>query len=131
MSLTNGAQTVDVFMDKRVVKSGAVGATSLEEIKWLTETLVSSSSQWKDEGWGYIVDIRKMSPVTTDISRELIHMHKRLAEAGCKAMAFVESKSVYTSVQAKVHHKMSNTQILEGHFVTEDEAFVWLGKNLD
>ena len=126
MKLTHGAQTVEVFKEKRIIKSGAVGSTNVEEVKWLTGTLVSSSTAWKASGWAYIVDISKMSPVTPDVSEELVQLHKKLEAAGCKAMAFVDFGAFVTATQAKKHQQKSNAAIQEGHFRTEPDAIAWI-----
>lgn len=126
MTYTHGAQTVETIAGKRVLKSGAVGSTNVEEVRWLTEKLVSLSSAWKSSGWAYIVDISSMSPVTPDVSQELVNLHKKLAAAGCKAMAFVNFASFVTGAQAKEHQKKSNTLIQEGQFKTEAEAIKWI-----
>ncbi len=126
MTLKHGVQTVDTYSGKRIIKSGAVGSTNLEEIKWLTKTLVSNASMWKTKGWGYICDITKMSPVTPDVSAELVNLHKALADSGCKAMAFLDFCSFVTGAQAKQHQKESHTVIQEGHFKTEEEAIAWI-----
>lgn len=126
MKLTFGVQTVESVEGKRALKSGAVGSTNAEEVKWLTETLVSNSKAWKSSGWGYIVDISKMAPVTPDVSQELVDLHKKLEEAGCKAMAFVDFGSFVTSAQAKKHQKQSNAAIQEGHFKTDEDAIKWI-----
>ncbi len=121
-----GAQTVETIAGKKYIKSGAVGATTLDEIKWLTKTLSSASAAWKLSGWGYISDISKMSPVTPDISAELVNLHKALEASNCKAMAFVVGSSIFTDAQAKNHQKQSQAGIQEGHFKTEAEAIAWL-----
>lgn len=126
MKKTHGAQTVETYDAKRVIKSGAVGATNAEEVRWLTQTLVSSAAAWKTTGWAYLVDISKMSPVTPDVSQELVNLHKKLTEAGCKAMAFVDFGSFVTAAQAKQHQQKSNTGIQEGHFKTEKDALDWI-----
>ncbi len=126
MTLKHGAQTVDTYPGKRIIKSGAVGATNIEEIQWLTKTLVSNSSAWKLSGWGYICDISKMSPVSPEASTELVNLHKALATSGCKAMAFLDFCSFVTGAQAKEHQKKSNTAIQEGHFRTEEDAIKWI-----
>ncbi len=126
MNMKHGAQTVETIAGKKIVKSGAVGSTTLEEIQWLTKTLVSASSAWKLSGWGYISDISKMSPVTPDISVELVNLHKALERSNCKAMAFVVGSSIFTDAQAKNHQKQSNAGIQEGHFKTEAEALAWI-----
>ncbi len=126
MSLKHGAQTVDTYAGKRIIKSGAVGATNVEEIKWLIRTLTSSSAAWKHSGWGYICDISKMSPVSPDASEELVNLHKALATSGCKAMAFLDFCSFVTGTQAKDHEKKAKTGIAEGHFKDEQEAIKWI-----
>ena len=107
MKFTHGAQIVETYPGKRVIKSGAVGATNAEEVKWLTEKLVSLAASWKAQGWAYIVDISKMSPVTPDVSEVLVDLHKQLSAAGCKAMAFVNFAAFITGAQAKEHQKKS------------------------
>lgn len=126
MRKTNGAQYVEVIAGKKIVKSGAVGATTVEEIKWLTDTLVSEAAAWKDTGWAYLVDITQMSPVSSEASLELVNLHNRLGASGCKIMAFVDGKSIFTAVQAKVHQKQSESDIQEAHFATEEEAVKWI-----
>ena len=126
MKLTHGAQTVETFSDKKVIKSGAVGSTTVEEVKWLTKTLVSHAIAWKSTGWGYVVDISQMSPVTPEISAELVNLHKELSAANCKAMAFVDKFSFMTAAQAKQHSKESHVQIQEGHFGSDEDAFNWI-----
>ena len=126
MRLTHGAQFVENIEGKPILKSGAVGVTTVEEVKWLTNTLVSSSAAWKLRGWGYIVDISKMAPVSPEVSQELVGLHRSLAAAGCKAMAFVDFGAFVTSAQAQQHQKQSNTQIQEGHFKTDADAVAWI-----
>ena len=126
MKLSLGAQTIETYTGKKYIKSGAVGATTAGEVRWLTEKLVSLSAAWKSSGWGYIVDIGKMSPCTPDVSEELVNLHKQLSAAGCKAMAFVNFAAFITGAQAKEHQKKSNTVIQEGTFKTEEEAIKWL-----
>jgi len=130
MKQTHGAQTVETIPGKRVVKSGAVGSTNAEEVRWLTQTLVSAAAAWKLSGWAYIVDISKMSPVTPDVSQELVALHQKLTAAGCKAMAFVDFGSFVTAAQAKQHQQQSKAGIQEGHFKTEAEAMAWIDKIL-
>lgn len=126
MAKKHGTQTVETIPGKRMVKSGAVGSTNVEEVQWLTKTLVSEASAWKRSGWGYICDISKMSPVTPDVSKELVELHKMLEESGCKAMAFVDFGSFVTSAQAKRHQQKSNAAIQEGHFKTDADAIAWI-----
>lgn len=126
MKFTHGAQVVETIPGKRAIKSAAAGATTVEEVRWLTERLVSSSAIWKTSGWAYIVDISKMSPATPDVSQELITLHSRLTAAGCRAMAFVEGSAFVLAAQAKEHQKQSHAAIQEGHFKTEADALKWV-----
>lgn len=126
MKLTHGAQFVETIAGKRVIKSGAAGATTAEEVRWLTNTLVSTAAPWKNSGWAYVVDISKMSPATPDVSKELVNLHTQLTAAGCKAMAFVEGGAFFLAAQAREHQKQSHAVIQEGHFRTEPEALKWI-----
>lgn len=126
MKTTFGVQTVETFAGKRIIKSGAVGSTTVEEVQWLTKTLATNAAAWKRTGWAYICDISKMSPVTPDISKELVNLHKVLEESGCKAMAFVAAGALFTDAQAKVHQKQSHAAVQEGHFKSEAEAIAWI-----
>lgn len=126
MSLKHGVQTVDIMADKKIIKSGAVGATNVEEVRWLIDTLMTSSAEWKDSGWAYLIDITQMSPAAPEVSNELVSLHKKLEEANCKAMAFVEGSQVLMRVQAKLHQQQSHAHVQEGHFATEEEAIEWI-----
>ena len=126
MKYSHGAQTVETIAGKRAIKSGAVGATTVEEIRWLVNQLTTLSGAWKTSGWAYIIDITKMSPAAPEVSAELVELHKKLTAAGCKAMAFVEGGAFMLAAQAKEHQKQSHAAIKEGHFRTETEALAWI-----
>ena len=126
MRLTHGAQTIQTIEGKRMIKSAAIGTTSVEEIRWLSDNLIANMRQWRGDGWGYVADISKMSPATPDISGELVNFHKHLADAGCKALAFVVFGSYVLTAQAKKHQKQSSTELKEGYFQNEVEAMEWL-----
>ena len=126
MSKKNGAQTVDVIPGRKIVLSAGVGKTNVDELKWLTETVLSSAKLWKSSGWAYIADCSQMSPVTPAEGGELVTMTKKFVEAGCKAFAFAEGKSVLLKVQAQKNTERSQTGVIEGHFVTVEEALTWL-----
>ena len=126
MSKKNGAQTVDVIPGRKIVLSAGVGKTNVDELKWLTETVLTSAKAWKTTGWAYIADCSQMSPVTPAEGGELVNMTKKFVEAGCKAFAFAEGKSVLLKVQAQKNTERSKTGIMEGHFETVDEALAWL-----
>ena len=126
----NGAQSVDVVPGRKVVLSAGVGKTNVEELKWLTETVLASAKAWKASGWAYIADCSQMSPVSPAEGTELVHMTQAFVEAGCKAFGFAEGKSLMLKVQAQKNTQRSNTGVIEGHFATVDEVLDWLKKDL-
>lgn len=126
MTYKQGAQTIETYDGKRIIKSGAVGSTNVAEVKWLIDGLTKLSAGWRKEGWGYIIDISKMSPATPEVSAVLVDLHKKLAEGNCKAMAFVNFAAFITGAQAKEHSKKSHTDIVEATFRTEEEAIKWI-----
>lgn len=126
MAKTMGAQTVETISGRKIVLSAGVGKTNVDELKWLTETVLSSASAWKSAGWAYIADCSQMDPVTPAEGRELVEMTKAFVEAGCQAFAFAEGNSIMLKVQAQKNTQRSETGILEGHFATVEEALAWL-----
>lgn len=130
MEKSFGSQTVSIILGSRIVKSGAIGKTNIEEIKWLTETILTISKQWETQGWGYLVDISHMAPVTKEESKTLIDLHVSVAQSGCNFIAFVDKSSFMTAAQALQHSKISNTDIEERHFRKEEDAINWLKERL-
>ena len=126
MAKKNGAQTVDVIPGRKIVLSAGVGKTNIDELKWLTETVLSSAKAWKTTGWAYIADCSKMDPVSPAEGGELVTMTKKFVEAGCKAFAFAEGNSILLKVQAQKNTQRSQTGVVEGHFATVEEALAWL-----
>lgn len=126
MAKKNGAQSVEVIPGRKIVLSAGVGKTNVEELKWLTETVLSSAKMWKTSGWAYIADCSQMSPVSPAEGGELVTMTKKFVEAGCKAFAFAEGSSVLLKVQAQKNTQRSQTGVVEGHFATVEEALDWL-----
>ena len=126
-----GSQTVDTVPGRRIVVSSAVGKTNLDELKWLTDTVLANAARWKSTGWAYVADCSKMSPVSPAESGELVTMTKKFVEAGCKAFAFAEGNSIMLKVQAQKNTQRSNTGIPEGHFATTEEALAWLKTTLN
>ena len=131
MAKKNGAQSVEVIPGRRIVLSAGVGKTNIDELKWLTDTVLSEAKAWKGSGWAYIADCSQMSPVSPAEGGELVTMTKKFVEAGCKAFAFAEGKSVLLKVQAQKNTERSNTGIPEGHFATVEEALNWLKTELN
>ena len=126
MAKKNGAQSVEVIPGRKIVLSAGIGKTNVEELKWLTETVLSSAKMWKTSGWAYIADCSQISPVSPAEGGELFTMTKKFVEAGCKAFAFAEGSSVLLKVQAQKNTQRSQTGVVEGHFATVEEALNWL-----
>jgi len=126
MAKRNGAQTVEPVAGRKVVVSAGIGKTNVDEIKWLTNTVLAEAAVWKSSGWAYIADCSEMDPVTPAEGGELVIMTQKFVEAGCKAIGFAEGHSIMLKVQAKKNTERSNTGILEGHFATVDEALAWI-----
>ncbi len=126
MAKKNGAQSVEVIAGRKIVLSAGVGKTNVDELKWLTETVLAEARAWKATGWAYIADCSEMHPVSPDEGGVLVEMTKKFVEAGCKAFAFAEGKSIMLKVQAKKNTERSNTGLIEGHFATVEEALDWL-----
>ena len=122
----NGAQSVDVIPGRKIVLSAGVGKTNIDELKWLTETVLAAAKAWKLTGWAYIADCSQMDPVSPSEGGELVTMTKKFVEAGCKAFAFAEGKSIMLKVQAQKNTERSQTGVTEGHFATVEEALDWL-----
>ncbi len=127
----NGAQSVEVIPGRKIVLSAGVGKTNIDELKWLTQTVLGEAKAWKDTGWAYIADCSQMSPVTPAEGGELVEMTKSFVEAGCKAFAFAEGTSIMLKVQAKKNTERSNTNLTEGHFATVEEALAWLKEEVN
>lgn len=131
MAKKNGAQSVEVISGRKIVLSAGVGKTNIDELKWLTETVLSEAKAWFSTGWAYIADCSQMSPVTPAEGGELVVMTKKFVDAGCKAFAFAEGKSIMLKVQAQKNTERSQTGVTEGHFATVEEALDWLKKEVN
>lgn len=125
MAKSFGSQTVETVPGRKVVISGCVGETNIDELKWLTDTVLAEAAAWKS-GWAYIADCSQMKPVTPAEGGELVIMTKKFVEAGCKAFGFAEGKSIMLKVQTQKNTQRSETGVLEGHFVTREEALDWI-----
>ena len=126
MAKSFGSQTVETVPGRKVVISGCIGETNIDELKWLTETVLAEAKAWSATGWAYIADCSQMSPVTPAEGGELVVMTKKFVDAGCKAFAFAEGKSIMLKVQAQKNTERSQTGVTEGHFATVEEALDWL-----
>ena len=130
MAKVNGSQTVETIPGRKIVLSSCDGKTNIDELRWLTDTVLAEAAAWKS-GWAYIADCSQMKPVSPSEGGELVIMTKKFVEAGCKAFAFAEGKSIMLKVQAQKNTERSDTGILEGHFVTREEALDWLKKEVN
>ncbi|MBR6664531.1 MAG: hypothetical protein IKL22_02305 [Lachnospiraceae bacterium] len=126
MAKVNGAQSVETIPGRKIVLSAGVGKTNIDELKWLSETVLKEAAAWKSTGWAYIADCSKMNPVTPAEGGELVIMTKKFVEAGCKAFGFAEGSSVMLKLQAQKNTQRSETGVLEGHFATVEEVLTWL-----
>ena len=126
MAKKNGAQTVETIPGRKIVLSAGVGKTNVDELKWLSDTVLAEAAAWKATGWAYIADCSQMSPVTAAEGGELVTMTKKFVDAGCKAFGFAEGKSRMLKVQAQKNTERSQTGVAEGHFETVDEVLAWL-----
>lgn len=126
MAKKNGAQSVEVIAGRKIVLSAGVGKTNIDELKWLTDTVLESAAAWKSTGWAYIADCSQMSPVSPAEGGELVKMTKAFVDAGCKAFGFAEGKSIMLKIQAQKNTQRSETGVLEGHFETVEEVLDWL-----
>ena len=126
MAKVNGAQSVETIPGRKIILSAGVGKTNIDELKWLSKTVLESAAAWKNSGWAYIADCSKMSPVTPAEGGELVIMTKKFVEAGCKAFGFAEGSSVMLKLQAQKNTQRSETGVLEGHFATVEEVLTWL-----
>lgn len=130
MAKKNGAQTVEVIPGRKVILSSGVGRTNIDELVWLTDTVLKDAAAWKTAGWAYIADCSKMDPVSPAEGGQLVKMTKAFVESGCKAMAFAEGSSIMLKIQAQKNTQRSETGIAEGHFATVEEALDWLQKEI-
>ena len=130
MAKKMGAQTVETIPGRKIVLSAGVGKTNIDELKWLTKTVLESAASWKS-GWAYIADCSQMSPVSPAVGGELVEMTKKFVDAGCKAFAFAEGSSVMLKIQAKKNTERSATGVAEGHFATTQECLDWLKKEVN
>ncbi len=126
MAKVNGAQSVEKIAGRKIVLSAGVGTTNIDELKWLTETVLAEAAAWKATGWAYIADCSQMKPVSPSEAGELVTMTKKFVEAGCKAFGFAEGKSIMLKVQAQKNTERSQTGVAEGHFATVPEVLEWL-----
>lgn len=130
MAKKNGAQSVTTIPGRKIVLSAGVGKTNIEELKWLTDTVLQEAAAWKDSGWAYIADCSQMAPVSPSEGGELVTMTKKFVDAGCKAFGFAEGASVMLKIQAQKNTERSQTGVIEGHFATVDEVLNWLAKDV-
>ena len=131
MAKKNGAQTVNTVIGRHIVLSSGVGKTNVDELKWLTETVLSEAKSWKNTGWAYVADCSNVKPVTPAEAGELVIMTQKMVDAGCKALGFVEGKSLMLKIQAQKNTERSATGVAEGHFETLDEVLDWLKKEVN
>lgn len=131
MAKVNGAQSVQVLPGRKIVLSKGDGKTNIDELVWLTKTVLTEAAAWKQTGWAYIADCSTMSPISPAESGELVKMTKAFVDAGCKAFGFAEGHSIMLKVQAQKNTERSQTGVLEGHFATVEEAAAWIKETVN
>lgn len=131
MAKVNGAQSVEKIAGRRIVLSAGTGKTNIDELKWLTQTVLAEAAAWKGTGWAYIADCSQMSPVSPVEAGELVTMTKAFVDDGCKAFGFAERTSIMLKVQAQKNTERSQTGVAEGHFATVEEVLDWLNKEVN
>ena len=131
MAKKNGAQSVEVVAGRHIVVSAGVGKTNIDELKWLTQTVLEEAKAWKTTGWAYVADCSQMSPVSPAEGTELVHMTQAFVEAGCKAFGFAEGRSIMLKVQSQKNTERSQTGVAEGHYATVEEALDWIKKEVN
>ncbi len=130
MAKTNGAQSVKTIPGRNIVYSAGVGKTNIDELIWLSETVLDEAKKWKSTGWAYIADCSQMKPITAPEGGQLVKMTKDFVDAGCKAFGFVEGNSLMLKIQAQKNTERSETGVAEGHFATLDEVLFWLADEI-
>lgn len=131
MAKKNGAQSVETIPGRKIVLSAGVGKTNVEELKWLTDTVLASAAMWKSTGWAYIADCSQMVPIGPAEGGVLVEMTKKFVDAGCKAFGFAEGTSVMLKIQAQKNTQRSETGVMEGHFATVEEVLDWLKNDVN
>ncbi|MBQ4283501.1 MAG: hypothetical protein IJB96_06210 [Lachnospira sp.] len=126
MAKINGAQSVEVIPGRRIVYSKGTGMTNVNELRWLSDTVLAEAHNWKLLGWVYVADCSEMDPVDAEEGAVLVEMTKKFVDAGCKAFAFVDGYSVMLKVQSKKNTEQAATGVIEEHFKTKEDALAWI-----
>ena len=119
----------DISIEAKLKEAAEKTEAALEQYfqdGWGGDTVLAEAASWKVLGWAYIADCSEMDPVTASEGGELVTMTKKFVEAGCKAIAFAEGRSIMLKIQAQKNTERSNTVIEEGHFDTVEESLAWL-----
>ena len=128
MSTTQKAMVYTVVPGRRVIFVTGSGKANAQIIREFTDSVLKEAEKWKETGWAYVADCSKVPPVTPEESEALIDLTKRICDAGCRVIAFVEGKAFMIKIQAMKHTEKSQTHIAEGHFKTIPEALDWVEK---
>lgn len=128
MSKRNGSQLVDIIPGRRIIFSKGVGNATAADIRWLEQTILTQAALWKTTGWAYVADCSEMAPVAPAENLLLVEMTKKIVASNCKALGFVDGKSILLKVQSKKNTENSNTGVPQEHFATKEEALAWLQK---
>ena len=103
MSTEQKAMVYTVVPGRRVIFVTGSGKANAQIINDFTDSILEVAKAWKEEGWAYVADCSKVPPVTPEESEALIDLTKRICDAGCRVIAFVEGKAFMIKIQAMKH----------------------------
>ena len=116
--------------NRRIIYSRGKGVAHAHEIAGMYETIAEFAKEWGKEPWGYMAFIEDLQQVSPKGSGQYVELHKTLAAAGCKCIAYIEGNSYEVSVQSYKHKQMSQTpETINKYFQTKDEGLKWLEEN--
>lgn len=111
---------------RNIVRTYGHGKWSPEHVRALTDDVIKVSKNFYGK-WAYIADptgINNIIPKET--SAEFVKLHERVEAAGCRAIAFLDGNTAAMKLQSQKHQDTSDTEMLVGHFRTEQEALDWI-----
>lgn len=111
---------------RNIVTTFGTGVWTTEHVKALTEDVLRVGKNFNGR-WAYIADPTGIdATISKEVSAEFIMLHKRLAEAGCNAIAFLDGNTAIMQRLSQMHQDSSASRLFVGHFETEEEALDWL-----
>jgi hypothetical protein len=119
-----------VVEGRNILKSGCIGKWTPEDVNDLINETLKLVKGFGPGKWANIVDPSKMYPILSkETGQAFMDLHKKFAEAGCIAVAFLDAKTAATRLQTQKYQEKSGVQESETrHFKTEQEALEWLSE---